>query len=52
MDWDDIWYKNAVFYAGNIDRFRDGDGDGTGDIVGLIDRLDYVRWLGDRKSVV
>lgn len=40
------WYKKTVFYEVRVRSFADGDGDGIGDLRGLIDRLDYVRWLG------
>jgi trehalose synthase len=40
------WYKKAVFYEVRVRSFADGDGDGIGDLRGLIDRLDYIRWLG------
>ncbi|MFD0887974.1 alpha-amylase family glycosyl hydrolase, partial [Streptosporangium algeriense] len=40
------WFKSAVFYEVLIRGFADSDGDGTGDIQGLIDRLDYLQWLG------
>ncbi len=40
------WYKRAVFYEVLIRGFADNDGDGTGDIRGLIDKLDYLQWLG------
>lgn len=42
----DTWYKNAVIYEVNIRGFRDSSGDGTGDIQGLISKLDYIRDLG------
>jgi len=40
------WYKNAVFYAVDVDRFQDSNGDGIGDFQGLISRLDYIEDLG------
>jgi maltose alpha-D-glucosyltransferase / alpha-amylase len=40
------WYKNAVVYALDISRFYDVDGDGVGDIKGLINKLDYLVELG------
>ena len=43
---EDLWYKNAVIYALNVDSFMDGNGDGCGDFEGLIRRLDYVESLG------
>jgi maltose alpha-D-glucosyltransferase/alpha-amylase len=43
---DPDWYKRAVFYEVLIRGFYDSNGDGTGDIRGLIDKLDYIQWLG------
>ncbi|ETK31883.1 maltose alpha-D-glucosyltransferase [Microbispora corallina] len=43
---DQYWYKRAVFYEVLIRGFADSNGDGTGDIRGLIDKLDYIQWLG------
>jgi maltose alpha-D-glucosyltransferase / alpha-amylase len=43
---EDLWYKNAVIYALNLDSFMDGNGDGFGDFEGLIRRLDYLESLG------
>lgn len=40
------WLKNAVFYQVYPQSFSDRNGDGIGDIPGLIDRLDYIRDLG------
>ncbi|OPG09644.1 maltose alpha-D-glucosyltransferase [Microbispora sp. GKU 823] len=40
------WYKRAVFYEVLIRGFADSNGDGTGDIRGLIEKLDYLQWLG------
>jgi maltose alpha-D-glucosyltransferase / alpha-amylase len=42
----DIWYKNAVIYALDVESFMDGDGDGVGDFTGLLRRLDYIAGLG------
>ncbi|WP_106397926.1 maltose alpha-D-glucosyltransferase [Actinocorallia populi] len=43
---DPHWYKTAVFYEVLVRGFRDSNGDGTGDIRGLIEKLDYLQWLG------
>ncbi|HET9423830.1 MAG TPA: alpha-amylase family protein [Gemmatimonadaceae bacterium] len=43
---EDLWYKNAVIYALNLESFMDGDGDGCGDFEGLTRRLDYLESLG------
>src|ERR1700735_2043622 len=43
---DPQWYKRAVFYEVLIRGFQDASGDGTGDLRGLISRLDYLQWLG------
>ncbi|MEV4709377.1 alpha-amylase family protein [Actinoplanes sp. NPDC049316] len=42
----DRWYEKAVIYCLDIDTFVDSDGDGVGDIRGLIGRLDYLARLG------
>jgi maltose alpha-D-glucosyltransferase/alpha-amylase len=40
------WYSEAVVYCLDVDSFADSDGDGVGDIRGLIGRLDYLARLG------
>ncbi|MEQ4305766.1 alpha-amylase family protein [Plantactinospora sp. B6F1] len=42
----DRWYAKAVVYCLDIDTYADSDGDGVGDIKGLIGRLDYLARLG------
>ncbi|BCY14746.1 alpha-amylase family protein [Actinoplanes sp. L3-i22] len=42
----DRWYQQAVVYCLDIDTFADSNGDGIGDIPGLIGRLDYLSRLG------
>ncbi|MGK5679002.1 alpha-amylase family protein [Actinoplanes sp. URMC 104] len=42
----DRWYRKAVVYCADIDSFADSNGDGCGDIRGLIGRLDYLARLG------
>jgi maltose alpha-D-glucosyltransferase/alpha-amylase len=42
----DRWYQKAVIYCLDIDTFADSNGDGCGDIRGLIGRLDYLARLG------
>ncbi|MHA7986433.1 maltose alpha-D-glucosyltransferase [Rathayibacter sp. CAU 1779] len=41
-----LWYRRAVFYEVMVRSFVDSNGDGTGDIQGLISKLDYLQWLG------
>ena len=43
---DPHWYKTALFYEVPIRSFFDLDNNGTGDIRGLTEKLDYVDWLG------
>jgi maltose alpha-D-glucosyltransferase/alpha-amylase len=43
---DPYWYKRAVFYEVLVRAFRDHDGNGTGDLIGLTEKLDYLEWLG------
>ncbi|PRY41243.1 alpha-amylase family glycosyl hydrolase, partial [Umezawaea tangerina] len=43
---DPDWFKGAVFYEVLVRAFSDSNGDGTGDLRGLADRLDYLQWLG------
>jgi maltose alpha-D-glucosyltransferase/alpha-amylase len=43
---DALWYKTALFYEVHVRAFSDGDGDGRGDLRGLILRLDYFKDLG------
>jgi alpha-glucosidase len=40
------WWKSAVIYQVYPRSFQDGNGDGVGDLGGLIARLDYLSWLG------
>ncbi|MDT4946279.1 MAG: alpha-glucosidase, partial [Pseudonocardiales bacterium] len=40
------WWANAVFYQVYPRSFADGNGDGTGDLIGLRSRLDYLQRLG------
>ena len=42
----ELWYKNAVFYEVYVRAFYDSNGDGHGDLPGLISRLDYLQELG------
>jgi maltose alpha-D-glucosyltransferase/alpha-amylase len=40
------WYKNAIFYEINVRAYKDSNGDGHGDLQGLIQKLDYLKNLG------
>lgn len=40
------WYKDMVFYQIWPRSFKDGNGDGMGDLLGVYEKLDYIRSLG------
>ena len=40
------WLNDAVFYEIYPQSFYDSNGDGIGDINGIIEKLDYVKELG------
>ena len=40
------WYKDSVVYQIYPRSFKDGNGDGIGDIRGIIEKLDYLKELG------
>jgi maltose alpha-D-glucosyltransferase/alpha-amylase len=40
------WYQRGVIYCLDVDTFQDGNGDGIGDLPGLIARLDHLARLG------
>ena len=40
------WFRQAVIYCLDVDTFQDSNGDGIGDLPGLIDRLDHLARLG------
>ena len=44
----DNWADTAAFIEIYVRGYMDSDGDGTGDLQGLISRLDYLRDLGVR----
>jgi trehalose synthase len=45
-DTGDLWWKTAVVYCLDVQTFMDWDGDGTGDFLGLSERIDYLAELG------
>ena len=46
MSIEDLWYKNAIIYCLDVDKYMDANGDGIGDFEGLSRRLDYLHGLG------
>ncbi|MFE1242584.1 alpha-glucosidase [Fictibacillus sp. NPDC058756] len=41
-----VWWKEAVGYQIYPRSFQDSNGDGIGDLIGIIQRLDYIKDLG------
>ena len=40
------WYKDMSFYHIWPRSFKDGNGDGIGDLAGVMEKLDYIQRLG------
>ena len=40
-----FWYRDAVFYQIWPRSFKDSDGDGVGDLMGIYEKLDYIKSL-------
>jgi maltose alpha-D-glucosyltransferase/alpha-amylase len=43
---DPLWFKTAVFYEVHVRGFFDSNDDGAGDLRGVIERIDYLPFLG------
>ncbi|HJR57945.1 MAG TPA: alpha-amylase family protein [Vicinamibacterales bacterium] len=43
---EDLWYKNAILYCMDVEKYLDSNGDGIGDFEGLTHKLDYLAGLG------
>ena len=46
MDFDRTWWRESIIYEVYIQSFQDTNGDGIGDLKGVIQRLDYLKRLG------
>jgi maltose alpha-D-glucosyltransferase/alpha-amylase len=43
---DPLWFQTATFYEILVRGFFDANDDGTGDLPGVVAKLDYLQWLG------
>ncbi|SFD97530.1 alpha-amylase family protein [Nitrosomonas sp. Nm166] len=41
-----MWYRNAIFYSLDVKVFYDSNGDGIGDLQGVIQKLNYINSIG------
>jgi len=50
---DQKWWETAVLYRADVRTFKDSDGDGVGDLGGVVEKLDYlVDLVGSGGAVV
>ena len=48
-DW--LWWRDGAIYHVYLRSFADGNGDGLGDLPGLISRLDYLNGTPDSLGI-
>ncbi|MBA7530138.1 Oligo-1,6-glucosidase [subsurface metagenome] len=41
-----MWWKDSIFYLVYLPAFKDSNGDGCGDLPGLISEIPYLADLG------